>query len=91
MGERSYVVHMSRISFSEGDDTFGCLCTFPHNDIAAGEKISSNRLVSLAMLGAATVLALEEELEPGSNYLPYGLPNWMVKEFGRWLQKLEHA
>lgn len=74
------------IAFSESDD-FMCLCTFPYND---QEQLSIERVISLAMLGAAVRLAFEDQLEPGYNYLPDALPKWLVNEFTRYQNAMEY-
>jgi len=70
----------SPVCFSEGDDTIGCLCTFPHND---GNTLDAERVRSLAYLGAAIVLMQHEDLEHG--YLPECLPQWIRDEIDRHL------
>jgi hypothetical protein len=65
------------IQFSEMDDDWQCLCTFPHND---GAEISLSRLRSLALLGAAVVLAHNGELEEETNFLPLCIPKWIRDE-----------
>lgn len=70
MGCEYYEIDNMIIGFSENDG--GCLCTFPHND---NKYITIDRLASLALLGAAVVLAKRGELSIG--YLPEGLPKWI--------------
>lgn len=91
MGENVYSFVTSdletfRISFSEMDEDFGCLCTFPHND---QEQLSIERLISLAMFGAAVRLAFENKFNPGYIYLPESLPSWLVKEFTRYKDTID--
>jgi hypothetical protein len=58
MGEHYYETQGKLISFSEGNEDIGCLCTFPHND--SDEKgnlvIDEWRLLNLALLGCAVCL-----------------------------------
>ncbi len=67
------------ISFSDMDDDWVCLCTFPHND---GERLTPERLRSLALLGAAVVLLYHREID-GPVYLSSDIPNWIVEEIKR--------
>ena len=70
----------SPVCFSEGDDSIGCLCTFPHND---GKTLDADRVRSLAYLGAAIVMMQHETIEHG--YLPECLPQWIRDEIDRHL------
>ena len=72
-----------KIQFSEIDDDTSCLCTFPHNN---GEKLDKEDVRSLAMLGAAVVLAHRGELEDEYNFLPHCLPQWIRDELKRILE-----
>jgi len=75
-----------------GDGPFeGCLCSWPDVD---GETISPKRLRSLALLGAATVLAQNrnEMLDAQATFwsdgtvfvsLPDGVPQWVRDEILR--------
>ena len=74
MGERSYEVGDSYVRFSDMDDEFRCLCTFPFDD---GEELGIERIKALALLGAATVLKLSGDLD-GPVFIPDGLPAWIV-------------
>ena len=82
MGERIYPIVANESShgdsdfvmFSEMNDEFGCLCTFPFND---GEELDIERIKALALLGAATVLILSGDLD-GPVFIPDGLPRWIV-------------
>ncbi len=77
MGERSYNVGGGvSFRFSDDDDTFGCLCTFPHNDAGA---LDPDRVAALALLGAAVVLAKYDPdlLVSGAGFLPYAVPQWI--------------
>ena len=73
-GDKEY-----NIRFSEMDDVFGCLCTFPFNDF---ENLSIDRIRSLALFGAAVRLAITDELtncgEDGYVFLPDMLPKWII-------------
>lgn len=80
MGCRTYDVNDWSVHFSESDDDVGCLCTFPHND---GDRLSPERVRSLAMLGAVVVLAHQSEAVNGWLYVPGSLPNWMRREIER--------
>lgn len=86
MGEHVYSVDgysggleckKKNIQFSEMDGEWQCLCTFPHND---GKEISPSRLRSLALLGAAVVLAHQGDLEEEHNFLPHCVPIWIRDE-----------
>ena len=77
MGETVYQVGSGDsdfVTFSEMDEEFRCLCTFPFND---GEELDIERIKALALLGAATVLILSGELD-GPVFIPDGLPRWIV-------------
>lgn len=66
------------IHFSDGDESVGCLCTFPHND---GESLTKRRIRSLAYLGAAVALDHQGELE--HSYLPSCLPDWIRRDIDK--------
>lgn len=66
------------LHFSDSDDVWGCLCTFPYND---GDKLDAERVRSLALFGAAVVLASRGDLENG--FLPYAVPQWIQDEISR--------
>lgn len=76
MGERAYLVKDKYIRFSESDDEFGCLCTFPHND---GEHLTEDRLKSLALFGAAVRLVLEGYYDDDDVFIPNDLPEWIIE------------
>ena len=63
------------IKFSEVDDTVGCLCTFPHNDV--DDHIDTDRVRSLALLGAAVVLHRRGLTDGPVIYLPDMIPQWI--------------
>jgi len=66
------------VEFSEADDTWRCLCTFPWNDNAEG-RIDISRIRSLALLGAAVVLIHNGDIQEEYNYLPYCVPEFIRK------------
>ena len=78
MSEEIYSVGDTTVQFSDTDETWRCLCTFPHND---GNHLDSTRVASLALLGAAVVLANRGELNHGM--LPNAVPVWMRNEIKR--------
>ena len=94
MGERVYSVAIGDgktidVCFSEMDDDWGCLCTFPHDDHG---KLDAERVRSLALLGAAVVLAAfrREQLETEDGWggtvfasLPNAVPQWIRDEIRR--------
>jgi len=69
-----------RIQFSEMDDDTACLCTFPHNFT---DGIDAQHVRSLALLGAAVVLAHQGELEEEYNFLPNCVPQWIRDEIAK--------
>ena len=75
------------IQFSSTDDDWRCLCTFPHND---GKTIDVSRMRSLALLGAAVVLAHQGELEETNSFLPFCVPEWIREEISRLLPDKEN-
>ena len=74
----------ANIMFSEDDDV-ACLCTFPHNNDG---KMWRPNVESLAMLGAAVVLAHHGNLgsPEGYIYLPGDLPEWISEGINEWLR-----
>jgi len=72
--------YYGKLHFNENSNV-GCLCTFPHNDRAAGKELTADRVRSLAYLGAAVVLEHQGELE--SPFMPDCLPEWIRKEIDR--------
>ena len=78
MGEKIYKIGEYPLQFSEMDDDYVCLCTFPHNDQG---QLLPDRVRSLALLGAAVVLAHSGDLE--NPFLPYCVPEWIRKEIDR--------
>ena len=80
MGEKVYTMVSNSekeywIIFSEGDD-HGCLCTFPDNDM---EQMSTERIKSLAIFGAAVRLAMDDYFDGPYIFLPDALPKWILK------------
>ena len=91
MGENIYTVASGRIhwedcqiQFSAMDDDTACLCTFPHNFKGVG--IDREHVRSLALLGAAVVLAHQGELENDSNVIPYCIPEWIRDDIDKALK-----
>ena len=67
------------VHFSEVDDRFPCLCTFPIN--AETEKtLDGETIMSLALLGVAVRLAWEGRLDENWNYIPDCIPEWVIAE-----------
>lgn len=66
------------LHFSDLDEEWRCLCTFPYND---GDTLDASRVRSLALLGAAVVLAHNDELD--NPILPNGVPEWIRNEIKR--------
>ena len=81
MGEHIYDVgDKITARFSESDDSFGCLCTFPGNDFLEDEKIEAERVRSLALLGMAVIMAHDiKEKEEHSINLPFDVPELWIK------------
>ena len=84
MGEQVYSIEGQEVQFSEVEDTYACLCTFPFNDKAFGGKLDADTVRSLALLGAAVCLAHQGELE--LPILPQGVPEWIRDEIDRVIQ-----
>ena len=78
MGEKIYQIGEYPLQFSEIDDDYVCLCTFPHNDQGV---LTPDRVRSLALLGAAVVLAHGDDLE--HPFLPACVPEWIRHEIDR--------
>ena len=64
--------------FSDNDDQFGCLCTFPFNDENDTHELDVERVKSLALLGASVVLHRDGRAEGEYVLLPGSIPAWMV-------------
>ena len=83
MGENIYPIqdydgNWLELRFSEMDDDYSCLCTFPMNDM---ERLDADRVRSLALFGAAVRLAFDGVLEHG--FLPSTVPEWIRDEIDR--------
>lgn len=72
------------IKFS--DDADYCLCSFPEEDEEDGA--SPERLLALAMLGAAVVMHHKGALD-GPIFLPHALPAWFRADLDKLRSKLE--
>lgn len=81
MGCDYYHVHGHLIHFSDCDDSYGCLCTFPHN---YEPILDVDAVRSLALLGAAAVLVLEQKFGKDEYvFLPSAIPDWIKQEIDR--------
>lgn len=81
MGCDYYNAEGKLFHFNEMDEELSCLCTFPHND---GNEISSDRLRSLAYLGAAIVLAHQGLLSNEQyQYITDCLPAWIIRDIDK--------
>ncbi len=83
MGENVYPIqdyngNWIELQFSEMDDDYACLCTFPNNDMG---HLDADRVRSLALFGAAVRLVFDSGLEHG--FLPQAVPEWIRKEIDR--------
>ena len=78
MSEKIYNVYGKSIQFSEMNDDWTCLCTFPHN---YEPKLDADAVRSLALLGAAVVLARRGDLD--GEMLPDCVPQWIRDELQR--------
>lgn len=88
MSEQVYTVNglggrQCDIQFSDLDFEWGCLCTFDMNDRATGYVLTPHRVRALALLGAAVVLASDDEACEDNMFLPYGIPEWIQDEIKR--------
>jgi len=82
MGENVYPIqdydgNWTEIRFSELDDDYGCLCTFPYYE----GLLDVATIRDLALFGAAVRLAFEGQLEHG--FLPHAVPEWIRNEIDR--------
>ena len=80
MGEKSYSVGHKYIQFSESDDEFVCLCTFPHNDLT-NIGLELERVRSLAIFGAVVKLVLAGYYADHENeyiYIPDDVPQYVL-------------
>ena len=83
IGAFNYAKQESRdcyIEFSTASDDYVCLCAFPHN--WTEQKMDSDDVRSLAILGAAVILASREQ-EDDRIYIPNDIPAWMRAEVDR--------
>ena len=74
------------IHFSESDDDYCCLCTFPHNYTVNGVvRLDKAEVRSFAALGAMVALAHAGKLEnrSGYAYIPDDLPLDIRSEIDR--------
>ena len=66
------------VGFSEClTDGWSCLCTFPWADRGVRGEISSERVRSLALLGAAVVLIHNGDIQENNSYLPRCVPEYI--------------
>lgn len=72
----SYQFGDINIRFSEEDKEWDCLCSFP-DSIELEKGISPRRLRSLALFGAAVILAYDGVLLEDFSYLPDDIPVWI--------------
>lgn len=86
MGCVTHSINGRLVRFSEDDDDWRCLCTFPHND---GNTLDTSRLRSLALFGAVCAM-IESQDEFYSGYevgdyifLPHNAPDWLKSEIQR--------
>lgn len=79
------------LKFSESDDQYGCLCTFPHNYEGNAESITSDTIRSLAMLGALVVLAHQGSATAPYSYVPFDVPDWIRERIDLLLPVEEEA
>ena len=80
MGEKSYRVLGKLIQFSDSDDEFTCLCTFPRND---QEHLDIERLKSLAIFGAVVQLVLKgyyDDHEGEYIFIPHDVPSYVLRD-----------
>ncbi len=75
------------VGFTDTDDTVGCLCTFPHN--YQGKPLSASTVQSLALLGAAIVLARREPISREYFMIPADVPQW-IRDSIKAICGLEH-
>lgn len=71
------------IHFSDSDEDYSCLCTFPHNYMVDG-KIGVDKTVvrSLAVLGAMVVLAHQGRISQDQGYssIPHDVPEELLQQ-----------
>lgn len=72
--------------FSQAEQGFGCLCTWPHDHPNYEERMDVDDLRSLALLGAAVVLAHAGKIESRDDTIfPSDIPKWFIDELNRLL------
>ncbi len=91
MGEHVYTVNQSyfsdhdelNIQFSESDDRFGCLCTFPGG--YGDKQLDIETIKSLALLGAVVAVARNSIAYGDKDFvaIPDCLPAWIVDAIDR--------
>lgn len=84
MGCKPIYVNEKRLFWNEGDDDWGCACTFPHND-AIERRLCVERVATLALIGAAAVLAHRDGEIETDDSLPGAVPDWIKAEIRRHL------
>lgn len=86
MGCMTYEYDGKLIRFSDDNDDWRCLCTFPYND---GEQLDELRARSLLLFGAVIAMIQngDENFSEYQNddyiFLPAAAPDWLVKEIER--------
>lgn len=89
MGEHVYEVgDKITVRFSEDDESFSCLCTFPFNDDLEKGKIMLYRVRSLALLGMAVIMAhkIRDNEEHRIN-LPFDVPELWRKRLDEFFKE----
>jgi hypothetical protein len=82
MGEQVYSAEDRSIMFSDSELGYRCLCTFPTNDETTG--IDIERVRSLALLGAAVVLAHYNMADCGDCFfIPECVPDWIKEQIDK--------
>ena len=78
------------ILFSESDEDWSCVCTFPHN--YSDGRLYYDIVRSLALLGAALAMAHHGEFRDndGYVYLPGCIPQWIQDEIKRLVPEEAH-
>lgn len=80
MGEKVYSIGHKRIMFSDTNDEFACLCTFPHNN---EEKLGVEDLQSLSIFGAVVQLVLKgyyDDHEGEYIFIPHDVPPYVLRD-----------
>lgn len=85
MGCKTYRIDGKLVMFSELDDEFSCLCTFPHND---EDGISVDRLIELALFGAVVTLIKHgyyENVDEGEYIIiPHDVPATIMEDIRKY-------